>query len=132
MCGIASPLDYRRFDSLLRTRLGVLRREIREALLRADTESYGELAGRVHDAEEEALADLLTDVNLAQISRAVEEIRDIDSALRRIASRTYGGCLDCGEPIDPERLGIYPAAKRCLDCQRSHESRPAAIRPPSL
>ncbi len=132
MSETASPLDYRRFDSLLRTRLDVLRRAIHEALLRSDTETYGELAGRVHDAEEEALADLLTDVNLAEISRDVQEIRDIDAALRRIASRTYGACLDCGEPIDPHRLGIHPTAKRCLDCQRTYESRPAALRPPSL
>jgi RNA polymerase-binding transcription factor DksA len=114
---------------LLRTRLDVLRAEIPHALLRADTETYGELAGRVHDAEEKALDDLLTDVKLAPISRDVHEPRDIDAALRRIANRTYGTCLGCGQPSDPQRLELYPSAKRCLDCQRTREARPAAEAP---
>jgi len=125
-------VDYPRFHHKLRARLGILRAQIREALLRSDTETYGELAGRVHDAEEESLADLLTDVNLAEISREVEEVRDIDAAMRRIADHTYGSCIDCGDPIDSARLEAYPTAKRCLTCQRQRELKYAAIRPPKL
>jgi DnaK suppressor protein len=125
-------VDYPRFHHKLRARLGALRAEIRGALLRADTETYGELAGRVHDAEEESLADLLTDVNLAEISREVEEVRDIDAAMRRIADHTYGSCIDCGDPIDSARLEAYPTAKRCLSCQRGHELKYAGMRPPKL
>ncbi len=132
MSATDSSIDYRHFDSLLRKRMTELRRAIHAALLRADTETYGELAGEVHDAEEEALADLLTDVNLAEISREVQEVRDIDAALRRLANRTYGMCLDCGAPIDPQRLKTYPTARRCLDCQRAYEARAAAAHPPSL
>ncbi len=127
-----TPIDYRHFDIKLRTRLEILRREIHAALRRADTETYGELAGQVHDVEEESLADLLSDVNLAEISRDVEEVRDIEAARRRIASRTYGICLDCGETIDPERLEAYPIAKRCLTCQRTHDARAARPAPPKL
>lgn len=127
-----APLDYPRFDNRLRGRLRALRAEIREALLRSDTETYGELAGRVHDTEDESLADLLTDVNLAEISLEVQEVRDIDAAQRRIAERTYGVCTDCGEPIDPARLEAYPTAKRCLTCQRGHKLKYPARRPPKL
>ena len=126
------PLDERHFERLLRARLEVLRRQIGEALLRRDTEAYAELAGQVHDAEEQALADLLSDVNLAEISRDVYEIRDVDAALRRIAARRYGTCLDCAERIDPARLESYPTAKRCLQCQRAYEARAHSPRPPSL
>lgn len=125
-------VDYPRFEDKLRARLGTLRAEIRNALLRSDTETYGELAGRVHDAEEESLADLLTDVNLAEISREVQEVRDIDAAMRRISEHTYGSCLDCGDPIDSARLEAYPTAKRCLTCQRGHELKYAGTRPPRL
>lgn len=124
--------DLPHFEGLLRARLRVLGSEIREALLRSDTETYGELAGRVHDTEEESLADLLTDVRLAEISREVQEVRDIDAAMRRIADRTYGSCIDCGEPIDTARLEAYPTAKRCLGCQRDHERKSAAAPPPKL
>lgn len=132
MAQLAVSVDYPLFHNKLRARLRALRAEIREALLRSDMETYAELAGRVHDAEEESLADLLTDVNLAEISRAVEEVSDIDAAMRRIANRTYGSCIDCGDPIDPARLDAYPTAKRCLTCQRVHERRYAATRPPKL
>ena len=128
----APPVDERHFERLLRERLDVLRRQIHQALLRSDTEAYGELAGQVHDVEEEALADLLSDVNLAEISREVSEIREVDAALRRIADRRYGTCRDCGERIDPARLDTHPTAERCLACQRAYEARPERPRPPSL
>lgn len=132
MAQITSPVDYPRFHHKLRARRGALRAQIREALLRSDTETYGELAGRVHDAEEESLADLLTDVNLAEISREVEELRDIDAAMRRVADHTYGSCVDCGDFIDSTRLEAYPTAKRCLTCQRQRELKYGATRPPKL
>ncbi len=128
----APPVDERHFERLLRERLDVLRRQIHQALLRSDTEAYGELAGQVHDVEEEALADLLSDVNLAEVSRDVHEIREVDAALRRIAARSYGTCLDCGERIDPARLDSHPTARRCLACQQAYEARPESTRPPSL
>lgn len=132
MAQSAVALDVPHFDNRLRARLAVLRAQISAALLRADAETYGELAGRVHDVEEESLADLLTDVTLAEISREIQETRDIDAAMRRIATRSYGTCVDCGEAIDPNRLEAYPTAKRCLTCQRSHELRFPATRPPKL
>ncbi len=116
-----SNLDVRRFERRLRSRLGALRSQIHAALLRNDTETYSQLAGQVHDIDEESLADLLVDVNLAEITREVEEARDIDAALRRILTRTYGICVGCGEVIDEKRLDAYPTAKRCLDCQRIHD-----------
>ena len=123
---------YPHFENKLRDRLRVLRGEIRAALLRGDTETYGELAGEIHDVDEESMADLLTDVNYAGISREVQEVRDIDAALRRIAAGAYGECVDCGEQIDPARLEAYPTARRCLACQRAYESQPAAKSPPKL
>lgn len=32
-------------------------------------------------------------------------------------------CLDCEEPIEPERLSANPDAVRCVFCQRKHERR---------
>jgi DnaK suppressor protein len=114
-------LDVPQFERKLRSRLGTLREQIRTALLHSDAEAYGRLAGEVHDVEEEALADLFVDVNLADITREVEEVRDIDAALRRILVGTYGRCIGCGEPIDQARLDAYLTAKRCLECQRTYD-----------
>jgi len=118
------------FEKALRARLATLRAEIRSALLRSDSEAYSQLAGQVHDIEEEALADLLVDVNLADISREVAEVRDIDAALRRFLTGSYGVCVQCGATIAEKRLQAYPTAKRCLECQRAYErSRPTAPTP---
>ena len=121
MSSAREKLDVPHFERVLRTRSSVLRAEIHEVLLRSDAEPYAKLAGEVHDLEEEALADLLVDLDLAEITRHIEELRDIDAALRRIATQTYGACLSCGQPIEPDRLEAYPTAKRCFTCQKSRE-----------
>lgn len=120
------------FRRLLKDRYRALREEIRDELLRSDEERYLELAGRVHDVEEEAVADLLVDLNLASIDRHVQEIRDIDAALIRIAEGTYGICIDCERPIGIERLTAYPTAKRCRACQEVYERTHLSAGSPSL
>ena len=105
----------------LKDRFYALREEIRLELLNSDEQSYIELAGKVHDLEEESVADVLYDLQLANMDRHIEEIRAIDAALMRIADRSYGSCVDCGAEIDMQRLQAYPTAKRCLDCQAMHE-----------
>jgi DnaK suppressor protein len=114
------------FKQVLERRFHQVRGEIRQALLQADQQSYAELAGRVHDTEDASVADLLVDINLAGIDRHVEEIRDIDAALMRIADGSYGVCADCDEAIDRARLDAYPTAKRCWPCQTRFEERRAA------
>lgn len=109
------------FKRRLNDRFLEVRREISAELLRADDEQYGDLAGRVHDTGDEALADLLVDTKLATIDRQVQEIRDIDAALLRIAEGSYGECSDCAEPIAGERLAVYPTARRCIVCQEAHD-----------
>ncbi len=120
------------FEKLLRARLAALRAEIRNALLRSDSEAYSQLAGQVHDIEEEALADLLVDVNLAEITREVAEVRDIDAALGRILTGRYGICIQCGAEIADARLQAYPTAKRCFECQRAYDRRRPSAPTPSL
>jgi RNA polymerase-binding transcription factor DksA len=125
-------IDLPHFERKLRARAGVLRQEIREALLRSDSEPYVQLAGLVHDAADEAIADLLVDVNLSEITRDVEECRDIEGALTRIRTRAYGVCVSCREPIALDRLEAYPTAKRCLACQQLHDRRFATPPAPTL
>ncbi|HYW91604.1 MAG TPA: TraR/DksA family transcriptional regulator [Gammaproteobacteria bacterium] len=114
---------------LLRERSRELRELMRAELEASEDESYAELAGRVHDLGEAALADLLTDLELAEVDRHVAEFREIEAALLRIAQGTYGTCGDCGNPIRVERLRVNPTARRCLRCQeiyeRTHEHPPS-------
>jgi RNA polymerase-binding transcription factor len=132
MASALSKEDIQYFGEKLRRRLSALREQIQSALSRTDSETYAQLAGQVHDIDEESLADLLVDINLAEITREVQEIRDIDSALRRVLVGTYGICVDCDEPIPEKRLQAYPSAKRCLDCQRAQDHATLTPSPPKL
>jgi RNA polymerase-binding transcription factor DksA len=113
--------NYTGSRQLLGERRRALRDEIRATLLRADSERYAAIADRIGDVEDHSLAELLAEVSHAEIARDLEEIQDIDLALRRIDSGTYGHCIQCNGPIGKARLAAYPTAKRCLPCQQVHE-----------
>lgn len=98
-----------------------LREEIRQELLRSDEEHFIDLAGQVRDLEDESLADLLVDLGLELIDMHLAEVREVEAALGRIATGTYGDCMDCGGEIEADRLRAYPTARRCWDCQSMYE-----------
>ena len=41
----------------------------------------------------------------------------------RPATVVSGMCMDCLEPIEPERLAVAPYAVRCISCQRDDDKR---------
>ena len=43
-------------------------------------------------------------------------LREVDEALDRIESGTYGICEECGGPIGLKRLEVRPVAKYCVPC----------------
>ena len=49
------------------------------------------------------------------------EMEQIEKAHSRVEERSYGLCLACHEPIEVDRLEIYPAAQFCFDCQNYRE-----------
>ena len=109
------------FKKKLGDRFHELREEIRLELLESGDQHYIDLAGRVRDRGEESVADLLVDLQLASIDRHIQETRDIDGALMRIAARNYGVCIDCESSIAVDRLEAWPTAKRCQPCQVEYE-----------
>jgi|SRR4030095_3756068 DnaK suppressor protein len=50
-----------------------------------------------------------------------DEMEQIEKAHNRVEKRSYGLCLACHEPIEADRLEIYPAAQFCFDCQDYRE-----------
>jgi len=109
--------------SSMRDRSGQLREEIRQVLLRSDSEQYVQIANEVHDLEDESFADLMVDVNLAEIDRDLQELRAIEAAVQRMADGSYGHCEHCGSPIEFRRLQLTPFANRCFDCQSTSAAR---------
>jgi RNA polymerase-binding transcription factor DksA len=71
---------------------------------------------------EESLADVASDITFADVRRDVMELRDVETALRKLDLGTYGVCSSCKAAIAAARLEAYPTAKRCLKCEAAHES----------
>ena len=117
-------LESKQVESLrtaLRERAAQLRAEIRQTLLKSDSEHYLQIADSVRDLEDESFADLMVDVSLAEIDRDLEELRAIEAAQLRMADGSYGICGVCEKPIDSRRLEATPHAPRCIDCQTLYE-----------
>jgi len=49
------------------------------------------------------------------------KLKAINLALKKMEEDKYGICERCGEPINPERLKAYPAARTCVECKPSKE-----------
>lgn len=127
-----SAAQVQGFKKKLNDRFFELREEIRLELLKSDDQHYIDLAGQVNDRGEKSVASLLVDLDLASLDRHVEEIRDIDAALSRVSSGSYGICIDCEDSIEVDRLNAHITAKRCRPCQVRYEHGHVARSGPSL
>jgi RNA polymerase-binding protein DksA len=109
----------------LRRRLGerasVLRDEIASALRRSGDPGAAALANHLEEIDDEAVADLETGIEIAEIERDVRELRRAKDALRRLDTPEFGICADCGAEIPFARLAAEPIATRCLACQTKAE-----------
>jgi DnaK suppressor protein len=117
-------LDARQLEELrgaMTVRARQLRDEIRQTLAKSDHEQYAMIADQVRDLEDESFADLMVDVNLAEIDRDLQELRLIDEAMLRMSDGSYGECEECGSAIALARLHATPFASRCFDCQSAFE-----------
>ncbi len=71
-------------------------------------------------------ADAASDVMMAEYQQTMlrtleEELHEVRLALERIMEGRYGICVDCGRPIERERLEAVPWAARCIADQGRFE-----------
>ena len=95
--------------------------ELREDVERTRKDRQDDLAGSAGDAGDESVATLIADLDHADLSRDLNELRDLEAARTRLADGSYGTCADCGGEIGYDRLKANPAAVRCIACQTRHE-----------
>jgi DnaK suppressor protein len=55
------------------------------------------------------------------LARESSRLRDVDAALRRIDTGSFGICLDCEQDINLKRLRAVPWARYCIACQEVAE-----------
>lgn len=116
-----TPEQLARLQARMEERVAALAAEIRQDAGRSREDTYGTLAGPASDIGDEAVADLISDLDHAELSRDLQELRQLEAAQDRLAQGNYGSCVDCGREIDFDRLLAQPSALRCLDCQAVHE-----------
>jgi DnaK suppressor protein len=112
----------------LRQRLLDERRRVLDAIDNIHTENPGSIGEETEELgfQDNHLGDIATATFDREMASTLEEnsthvLVEIDAALVRIESGTFGICQRCGNPIGDERLEALPWATLCIDCKRKQE-----------
>ena len=124
--------EGQRIAAQLRNRFVEVWTDIRRELGKHRQQQYADLVQGVGDPEDAAAADVVVDLNLAEIDRDAQELKAIQDALARLNRGDFGYCQRCGEEIAPGRLEAMPHATLCVKCQEHIERHMAADPTPSL
>lgn len=99
------------FLARLNSRRAELIRELMEIEDRLDDQPDKDWSDRVTERQGDEVLEALG-------NHDVSELRQIDAALARFRSGTYGVCVRCGEMIAHRRLDALPATPVCSKCAR--------------
>ncbi len=72
-----------------------------------------------HDPEGTTIAFERSQIG-ALIGQVRHHLEEIDAAVARLDTGTYGVCERCGRPIGAARLEALPAARTCIGCASVH------------
>lgn len=119
------PQKYRRYYR----QLVEMREEIRqgldlhaqETLKRSAKEDSGDLSGYSQHMADAGTDTFDRDFALSLVSSEQELLFEIEEALKRIRSGTYGICEITGQPISSERLAAVPFTRYSLEGQKELE-----------
>ena len=116
--------ELEHFEKLLLERRQTLVLEM-GLLQKTAQETTKEAAGE-HSAYAYHMADLGTDAmerekTFLLASKSGRLLYHIDEAIRRIRSKSYGQCHQCGENINKTRLEAVPHARLCIACKELEE-----------
>jgi RNA polymerase-binding transcription factor DksA len=131
MAAKLTPTQLAEFRRQLLEREQQLIGDMRAGRQRASSESFTQIAGEAGDAGDASVADATTDEAHAERERESDELREVQAALERLGAGTYGVCMKCGEPIDPQRLKALPTARYDLPHETERERR-GQLMPPTL
>jgi RNA polymerase-binding transcription factor len=132
---MTTPLSKEQRDLLgrrLTARKEALRAEVQTQLANSEDPRLAGFANELAATEDWVLADILADMDIAMVTRDIQELADVEATLARIADGSYGTCSHCGESIGWSRLNAQPTAQRCIACQQAFEASRGKPRPPSL
>jgi RNA polymerase-binding protein DksA len=127
-----TPEQTQELSSTVEQRRTALQAEVRRDLGKMRDDRLQDLAGAAPDPADESVASLISDLDQAEASRDLLELRMLDGAHQRIADGSYGTCIECGGDIGYARLRANPGAERCIRCQTQYEKTHASPGTPTL
>lgn len=77
--------------------------------------STGELSSYDQHPADAATETFEREKDMTIVASIEQQVEEIDAALERVESGTYGQCERCGVDIDPARLEAQPMARFCID-----------------
>ncbi len=95
--------------------------ELTQDVHRYDQQVLDSPTDEVGDQVDVATYDEAKSVSADLSSTSEGELGLVQDALKRIAKRTYGKCIECGETIPSARLDAIPWAPYCLKDQTAHD-----------
>jgi DnaK suppressor protein len=108
--------DLNKFQKILTTKHA----ELAQAMGRRD----GIAIERTADVMDETQFAAERELSTRSLDRQSKLLRNVRSALGRIAGGSYGTCLECEEDISHKRLQAMPWATLCIACQEGADHAP--------
>ena len=116
-----TPTQTKELRKQIDGRRAALAAELQQDNERLHEDSQENLVGKAPDPGDESVAALIADLDHADLSRDMAELRTLDAACDRMEDGRYGVCIDCGTDIPFARLQASPGAERCITCQEKYE-----------
>jgi RNA polymerase-binding protein DksA len=83
-------------------------------------EDYVATFENIGDKEDENAEEVATYSTNLSLEHSMESaLRDVDRALERMKSGTYGVCKYCSKEISEKRLEARPSSSSCIECKKS-------------
>lgn len=102
--------------------LGILKKAAMDNTIK---ENSGDLSSYSYHMADQGTDSMEREKTFLFASKSGRLLYHIDEALRRIRNGSYGNCIECGQPISPERLAAVPHARMCIKCKEAEELKKA-------
>ena len=120
------PKTLEKLRKLLEEERETYMRQARDLAAEAEALAADREPGDTQFDEESGEGDTLNverERDLALSASAIQAVEDIDAALSRMDTGTYGYCERCGKKIAVARLEALPFAALCIECKSREERR---------
>ena len=104
-----------------RARIEELRNAANRLTADAQDATERELASAEQHPAELASETIGLEIDHSVLQHAELELLELEAAVKRVDTGSYGNCEACGQPISEGRLEAIPTARYCIEDQAKHD-----------